>query len=311
MLEIGGWVALFLVLGHVALTLWLVWGERGNRNRIKYYMAASLFNVVLIAFFSLENRITEITLPRLATIKAQADQANQYVAEIKRIRSEVEQEQQAIKSAAADAQAASRLSKELETKNTQASKQLVDLANQMSVAAKTTDSLQLVAKYTRTVLAAQADDRTAFDQLQRWSTDSSFPYAADAGHTWHAISDNLDILMLEHHVPWRQGVDPAKFNFDELRKLRDSPEFSDISYRIGLIQYIASRSDIAQKDRLGFLIDVMQHDSSLRVVAYAGQGFAQVANLTNPGGPNTHIKPLARQFFFDWWKDNASKLPQK
>jgi hypothetical protein len=301
MLEYGGWVALFLVLVQMALILWLISGERADRNRVKHFVAVSAFNTLLIAFFWLGNRITEITFSSVGTIKAQADQASQYVSEIKRIRLEVEQEQQAINAAAAAAQNASRLSKELEAKNTQASKQLVELEKQLSVAAE-------MVRYTTTVLAAQADDRAAFEQLQAWSKDSSFPYQDMAGRASLAIEDNLENLMLDYHVPWQKGVDPAKLTFDELRKMYDSPEL-DTNLRIALVQYIASRSDISERDRLQFLINVMHQNPNLKVVAYAGQAFAQVAKLNEPLAPNTHMRPLALQIFFDWWKNNASKLP--
>jgi hypothetical protein len=135
-LEYGGWVALFLVLVQIALTWWMAAGEARDRNRIKHYATASLFNMLLISFFWLGNRITEITFSSVGTIKAEADQASQYVSDIKNIKAEVEREQQVINLVAAQAENASRLSKELDAKNVQASKQLSELESEMSAAAK-------------------------------------------------------------------------------------------------------------------------------------------------------------------------------
>jgi hypothetical protein len=63
---------------------------------------------------------------------------------------------------------------------------------------------------------------------------------------------------------------------------------------LGLLQYIAKRSDISERSRLQFFIDVLHKDKNLKAVAYAGQGFNKVANL--------NVRPLARSVFFDWWK---------
>jgi hypothetical protein len=308
-LEYGGWVALFLVLVQIALTWWMVVGEARDRNRIKHYATASVFNILLIAFFWLGNRITEITFSSVGTIKAEADQASQYVSDIKNIKAEVEREQKVINDVAAQAGNASRLSKDLEAKNVQASKQLSELEREMSAAAEASDNLQLAVRYTTTVLAAQSDDRVAFDQLQTWSNDGSFPFAASAHEVSDAVKDNLTNLMLNYQVPWKQGVDPAKFKSADLRAIYSSLEFQKVTnFRVALVQYFATRSDLSQKDRLGFFIDVMHRDPSLKVVAYAGQAFAQVANLNNPLTPQLHMDPLALPIYYDWWKNNQSKL---
>lgn len=168
--------------------------------------------------------------------------------------------------------------------------------------------MQLALRYTTTVLAAQSDDRAAFDQLETWSNDGSFPFAANAREVSDAVENNLVSLMLVYRVPWTQGTDPAKLKSADLRALYGSPEFKGTNLRVALVQYFGNRSDLSPKDRLGFLIDVMHRDPSLKVVAYAGQAFAQVANLNNPLTPQLHMNPLALPFYYDWWKNNQSKF---
>jgi hypothetical protein len=307
MREHGDWVALVLVLLQIALVVWLLLGERENRPRIKQFIAASSFNVLMIAFFWLGNRITEITFSKVGSIKAQVEQASAYVDDIKKIRTEVEHEQQIVNAAAQEAKNAKQLSEDLRSKNIQASKELSALEIRLSEATKTSERLQTIAQYTTTVLAAQNDDRAAFDQLQAWSKNKSFPLAPDAGRAWSAIEASNETLMLDYSVPWKSGTDPGRLNLVDLHK--DYESSSIPSVRIAIVQYIAKRSDIPKKERLRFLVDVMQHDPSLKVVTYAGQSFGQLAQLNPSSGPFLKFPALSQEYFYKWWKDNASKVP--
>ncbi len=138
--------------------------------------------------------------------------------------------------------------------------------------------------------------------MQAWEKDSSFPYAENAGVAWRAIERNLEFLMLDYKFPWNTKIDPAKLGMDDLRNIYASREVASghPNLKLGLLQYIADRSDITEKSRLQFFIDVMHNDTNLKAVAYAGQGFSKVAHLD--------VQPLALSVFSDWWKENAGKF---
>jgi hypothetical protein len=79
LLEVGGYVALAFVLIEVVLLVFLVLGKI-PKNRISSSFSSRL---LFCPPFWLYNRVTEITLPSLGTIKTAANLATQYVEEIK------------------------------------------------------------------------------------------------------------------------------------------------------------------------------------------------------------------------------------
>lgn len=93
--EIGGYVALVFVLIEVVLLVFLALGKMPKPA----FLAASLPVFFFAAFFWLDNRVTEITLPSLGTIKTAANLATQYVEEIKNIKTDIERQKQQITTA--------------------------------------------------------------------------------------------------------------------------------------------------------------------------------------------------------------------
>jgi ABC-type multidrug transport system fused ATPase/permease subunit len=87
-MEVGGYVALALVLVEVALIFFFV---RGKTTKTAFVMAS--FTILFItAFFWMGNRVTEISIASVGTIKTAATLATQYVEDIKNIKSEADQQ---------------------------------------------------------------------------------------------------------------------------------------------------------------------------------------------------------------------------
>ncbi len=49
-----------------------------------------------------------------------------------------------------------------------------------------------------------------------------------------------------------------------------------------------------------FLVDIIERDTDLNAVEYAGRYFTQGASLK--------IKPLAIEYLLNWWKENKDKI---
>ena len=98
MLEAGGYVALALVLVEVVLVFLFV---RGKTTKTAFVMASFVI-LFITAFFWMGNRVTEITIASVGTIKTAANLASQYVDDIKNIKADVEHQRREI-TAAVDA----------------------------------------------------------------------------------------------------------------------------------------------------------------------------------------------------------------
>jgi high-affinity Fe2+/Pb2+ permease len=83
-LEAGGYVAVALVVVQVVLVFFFA---RGKTTKTAFVMA-SFAIMFLAAFFWMGNRVTEITIASVGTIKTAANLATQYVEDIKNIKAE-------------------------------------------------------------------------------------------------------------------------------------------------------------------------------------------------------------------------------
>jgi hypothetical protein len=87
-LEAGGYVAVALVIVEVVLVFFFA---RGKTAKTAFVMA-SFAIMFLAAFFWMGNRVTEITIASVGTIKTAANLATQYVEDIKNITADAERQ---------------------------------------------------------------------------------------------------------------------------------------------------------------------------------------------------------------------------
>jgi hypothetical protein len=87
-LEAGGYVAVALVIVEVVLVFFFA---RGKTAKTAFVMA-SFAIMFLAAFFWTGNRVTEITIASVGTIKTAANLATQYVEDIKNITADAERQ---------------------------------------------------------------------------------------------------------------------------------------------------------------------------------------------------------------------------
>jgi hypothetical protein len=165
-------------------------------------------------------------------------------------------------------------------------------------------NLESYSQYYAVVIAAQGEDRIAYDQLGKLAADNSFPFRVHAYQTYQKIRDDHSQIIFDSKLPliWKEGVDPNKLTFEQLKQQFSSAN-QDPYLRRAFLEYIWQRNDIPKILRLDFVVDVMRTDKHLMVCEYAGRYFTQ--------GVELKIKPLALDYLIKWWADNRSKFEEK
>ncbi len=159
--------------------------------------------------------------------------------------------------------------------------------------------LKLKSEVIMTIIAAQNDDREAFDKLSSWSKDPTFQFSNLADNAVVKIRTSYGRIFTPGYlnVSWKEGTDPSQLPLSKLRKLYMSiaPQ-----YHAYLVNYIWGRDDFPKKDRMQFLVDVLNKAKSLTATYYAGKFLAEEANIK--WSPFV-IKPLIK-----WWEKNNEAI---
>jgi seryl-tRNA synthetase len=292
-------IGILLVLNGIALTAWWVTTHGSHK--------ASVIAVCSIAVFAglaliLQDRITELTVKGVGSIKAAAEQAASDANAIDSLKSRVESQSATVDLVAQEASKAKKLSEEVAEKNERAEKKLETLDESIAKAKSTLDDLESITDYTMTVVAAQNDDRKAFDKLKTWSEDKNHPFRERAQQAWNSVfeSHNKPYSVGGFRVPWVDGFDPSKLSLNDLaNQYKQAPA----QLRPALLEYIWNRNDIPKIDRLDFLMEVMETDESLNAVEYAGRHFTS--------GTEQKIKPLAVDHLSKWWKEHRNEFKEE
>jgi hypothetical protein len=199
-----------------------------------------------------------------------------------------------------EASEAKRLVDEVSKKNDQAEQKLSSLDKAVDEGNRAVLSLREYTAFNSTVLAAQNDDRRAYDQLWKFGDDETSPFRKAATQAVQTIMDqhNPSIVRGGFTVPWKEGVDPQRLTAAEIwEAYRQAPP----DVRIAVLEFMwQKRTDIPKKERLGFLADALRNEESLNVVEYAGRWFAQ--------GTGDQLKPLAIPQHLKWWDENKDSV---
>lgn len=279
MLKLAGLVLVFngaLAAGYLYFEL-----KKPIKESLFLFGAMALTGVILL----LNERITEVTIPGLGSIKAAAQQAVADATEIAEVRKRIESQSATVDLVAKQASETKALSEQL--------------AQTLEAANKKLAELEEVTSFAVMVAAAQSDDRVAFDRLLVFANTKDHPLAAKAKQAWAAVLDEHNPAMIRSGFPvnWKPGIDPAKLTLKQIAEGYGSTQPFE---RPGLIEYVWGRTDFPKRDRMAFLIEVVKKDPSLTAVEYAGRTFCGAAGL--------NLKPLAVEQMLAWWKENHDKV---
>jgi hypothetical protein len=263
--------------------------------------------IVLVVIFAgfgllLSDRITEFTIPNVGTLKAATKQATADAETIGKLKERVENQSATVDLVAGQAAKAQQLSETAVAQTKQVDDRLDKINAVITDATATLEKLKQEEEFVGLVVAAQSDDRGSYDRLRKIADEQDNPFAKLAGQAWLTIYEAHSSPMSQggFQVPWKEGIDPAKLSFDDLKSSYDA---SSAPIRPGLLEYVWGRKDIPTIDRMDFMIEVMKKDHSLTASEYAGRYFAQGAGL--------QVKAMALDYFDDWWGKHRQEFVDK
>jgi len=289
-------VGLLFIANSIIVAGWWVTRDYPNKG---WVFTVSLLAVFAGMFLFLQDRATEVTIEGVGTIKAAVEKASEDAQAISALRQRIEAQSATVDLVAQQATTAKGMAEQLAQKSEAAEKKLVEVDSALTTARSKVDELQQVTEFTRTVLAAQNDDRKAFDLLEKWANDPAFRFRSEAGAAWTAVLDEhaKSFYMSGFTVPWKQGIDPAKLTLADLRsQFSEAPTY----LKPALIEYVWERKDIAQGQRMAFLADVVAKDGSLNAVEYAGRFLSDALDAK--------LKPLAVRALLQAWDQKKGSI---
>lgn len=277
----------------------LYWAARGKPHneqvRATCFAIGFLAIILIIASYFTE---TEISTP-LGTLKGTVEKIKTDAKQIEEVRKRIEAQSATVDLVAKQASESKALYEELNGKMSIVNKKIEELEKIIKEASKTSSDLQIISEFTMIVTAAQNDDRGAFDQLKKWSEDKNYQLNSFANKAVKKIIDlhNPPLFMSEFRIPWKDNVDPNKLTLAELKEVYKRS--GDL--KPAILEFIwKKRKDIPKKEKMQFLIDLMKEEKSLTTLEYVGRYFAEGADLK--------IKPLAVEYFLDWWEKNKESI---
>ncbi len=157
-------IGILLILNSIALTAW--WATTQNNHK------GTVITICLIAVFVglalvLQDRLTELTVKGVGTIKAATEQVQTDAKTVADLKERVENQSATVDLVAKEDFKAKAISEEVADKNQRAEQKLDTLDEAIKKAKHTLADLDAASKFSMTVIAAQNDDRNAFDTLKK------------------------------------------------------------------------------------------------------------------------------------------------
>ena len=288
---------ILVIVNALVFTAWWVTGEHSHKRWVFTLFLTAVFVGI---FLILQERVTELTVKGIGTIKSAAEQASTDAKAISDLKKRVESQSATVDLVAKDAADAKELVNELSKKNVEIESYFKKSVKLTSEIVELQEKSVLINEFMMTVINAQNDVRKSHDKLLLWSKDKSFVLNSQAWQAWKEIVNKHNPIAYRSNrsLPWKEGVDPSKLTLSDLKRNYQNQETLSF-YKPALIEYIWKRKDIPKKERMAFLIDVIRNDDSLTAVEYAGRFFAKGAGIK--------LHPLAIEEYSKWWEENREK----
>lgn len=297
-------LGIILIVNVIIFDLWWLCSEKSlSLGRAGFLGSLTIVVVIAGLVLIFNERAMNVVFGKNSKISIASKQAQVDAEAVSEIRKQVEAQRATIDLVATEATDAKKLSVEVAAKNVEAGEKLVEIDKALNEAKTSVSSLEVLSLYQRTVLAAQGNDRFAYNQLLKWSEDVSFPFRNEAAGTYYKIMNDHSSPMYSSGftVSWKEGIDPSALTINQLIGYFFSTSQTTTSdQQCGLLEYICSRDDIPKLDRLDFYVLVMKQHRHLGVCEYAGRYFTKLADLK--------IKPLALNHLVNWWYKNRDKF---
>lgn len=174
-----------------------------------------------------------------------------------------------------------------------------ELRDLIGKAQRTLAEIRQQSEFSLAVLAAQSDDRTAFDKLLRWSEDASFPFRSQA------LAIRLDILKRYSeflsgsaylHFPWKKDFDSSRMTFPEIE---DTWNYTPPQFARAYAEFVWTHTNVIKEQKLAFLHKVLTESrGSMQAADWAAKTLSQEANISyNP--------PFDFDKIEKWWAERS------
>jgi len=288
------------ILGALVITGWWVLTNHKNKGWAVTVCILALFAGTLML---LQDRVVEVSLKGVGTIKAAAEKATTDAAAIADVKKRVEAQSVTVDLVAKSASEAKSLIVELEKKSEKTKQELARLDKTMDEANSTLETMEKTAELATTILSAQNNDWGAFSQLRIWAEDKSNPLRQIAGSAYVKVRLSYTERITTPGyltIIWDDDLDPSALSLTELEKT-----YATLNplYHPHLVNIVWKREDIPKKSRMEFLIRILQNGKSLCAKHFAGKCFVSGAGDKELKWQPFQIEPLIK-----WWKDNADSI---
>ena len=292
-------IGILLILSSLAVSFWWITNRGTNKGTVVTLCTLAVFSGLVMIF---QERITELTVKGVGTIKTAVQQATSDAEAVAKLKERVENQSAMVELVANEASKAKAISEDVADKNKRAEEKLEILDKAVTSANATLDKLEAATEFTLKVMAAQNDDRKAFDTLLELANDKEYPFADRAQQAWYTIFEEhgKPLYLSGFKIPWAEGLDPSKLTLSDLSR---TYQRAPAQLKPALLEYIWNRNNIPEIDRLDFMMQVMKTDPSLTAVEYAGRYFTS--------GTNQKIKPLAVERLSSWWEQHRQEFQDK
>lgn len=154
----------------------------------------------------------------MGTIEAATEQAVAGAEAVARLKERVENQSATVDLVAKRAAMAKETSEQAIEQNNRAEQKLQTLDNAIREANSALNAIKSVNEFAMTIVAAQNDDRKAFDKLQQLADDKNSEFTTLAQKAWTEIFEahSAPFYSSGFKVPWKDGIDPSKFSLGDL-----------------------------------------------------------------------------------------------
>jgi hypothetical protein len=289
-------IGITLIVFSIGIAVfWLVTGKR-NKPLFRF---VCLLTVITGFLLILKDRLLEITLRDVVSIKTSAAKAEADAESIAAIKKQVENQRAIIDLVATEAQNAVSLSEEASNKTTLAEQKLKSLDEAVQKAKNSLKRLDGMLDFTLLVNKAQCGDRGAFFTL----LSRSFDTGAEAGYVilnTIALKVELDtVLKSEREWLWGNfGIDPHKATLQEFQEYYSKTFSSNPSARSMILKQVFNDRRFSELERFDFIATAMQQDNNLEVLQEA----CLLMNAKKKSNQNfTHVDD-----YLSWYRDNRA-----
>jgi len=290
-------IGILIILNSIVASAWWITTHGTYKGSVLTLCSLAVFAGLALILY---DRITELSVNGVGTIKTAVEQASSDANVVSELKTRVEGQSATVDLVAKEAAEAKQLVTDLSLKNSKAEEKLSQLDKAINDGNLAVKELQIYILFNRVVLAAKNDSRQAYDQLWAWSADSSYLLQKDATQTIQTIVDQHDPKMTISNtsISLNDGKNLSTLSLSDLRTAMLS---APPNIRRCVVEFVwKKRTDKSKKDRLEFLVEVIRSDESLLVVEYAGRYFEE--------GTGDKFKPLAIEQHLEWWKENKDTI---